>query len=184
MPSPWPAWPPLAAVLAQEATIEYRVSERDTLIGLSETVFIGPQAWREIARLNRPPDPNLIRPGQVLRVPARLMRMRALPVRVSSAVGEVRVGNELVQPGAALAEGQSLQTRAPTVLPCSRWPTARGCACRRRAWPRSSPAAAPAPRRPMRRGWPATACSPACCACCAARWRCWHPSSAEPSRWR
>ncbi|MBP6482707.1 MAG: LysM peptidoglycan-binding domain-containing protein, partial [Pseudomonadales bacterium] len=79
-----------AAVSAQEATIEYRVSERDTLIGLSETVFIGPQAWREIARLNRLPDPNLIRPGQVLRVPARLMRMRALPVRVSSAVGEVR----------------------------------------------------------------------------------------------
>ncbi|HPM66836.1 MAG TPA: FecR domain-containing protein, partial [Piscinibacter sp.] len=101
-----------AAVSAQEATIEYRVSERDTLIGLSETVFIGPQAWREIARLNRLPDPNLIRPGQVLRVPARLMRMRALPVRVSSAVGEVRVGNELVQPGAALAEGQSLQTGA------------------------------------------------------------------------
>jgi hypothetical protein len=100
------------AAAAQEAVLEYRVSERDTLIGLSETVFVSPQAWREIARLNRLPDPNRIRPGQVLRVPARLMRTRVLPVRVTSAVGEVRVGNELVQSGAALAEGQSLQTGA------------------------------------------------------------------------
>ena len=63
----------VASASAQEAIIDYRIGERDTLIGLSETVFIGPQAWREIARLNRLPDANLIRPGQVLRVPARLM---------------------------------------------------------------------------------------------------------------
>jgi hypothetical protein len=40
------------------------------------------------------------------------MRLRALPVRLTSAVGDVRVGNDAAQAGATLAEGQSLQTGA------------------------------------------------------------------------
>ncbi len=102
----------VAAAAAQEPMIDYRVSERDTLIGLSETVFVGPQAWREIARLNRLSDPNRIHPGQLLRVPARLMRMRTLPVALTSSVGEVRVGGAAAQAGAALAEGQQVETGA------------------------------------------------------------------------
>ncbi|WP_374678834.1 FecR domain-containing protein [Piscinibacter sp.] len=102
----------VAAASAQETVIDYRISERDTLIGLSETVFTGPQAWREIARLNRLPDANLIRPGQVLRVPARLMRSQALPVALASSVGEVRVAGAAAQAGMALAEGQQIETGA------------------------------------------------------------------------
>lgn len=107
-----------ALASAAEPLVEYRVSERDTLIGLSERVFVSPRAWREIARLNRLPDPNLIRPGQVLRVPVRLMRLAALPVRVTSTVGEVRAGDQPLQEGATLAEGQALQTaeKASAVL--------------------------------------------------------------------
>lgn len=100
----------LASATAQEPIVDYRVSERDTLIGLSSTVFIGPQAWREIARLNRLPDPNRILPGQVLRVPARLVRTRPLPVALASSVGEVRVAGAPAQPGMALAEGQQIET--------------------------------------------------------------------------
>lgn len=98
------------AALGAETMLEYRISPRDTLIGLSEQVFTSPRAWREIARINRLPDPNRIYPGQVLRVPARLMRSSALPVRVTSTVGEVSVGGERVEAGAVLAEGQALQT--------------------------------------------------------------------------
>ena len=101
-----------AAAMAQEPMVDYRVSERDTLIGLSQTMFVSPQAWREIARLNRLPDPNLIRPGQVLRVPARLMRTRTLPVTLASSVGEVRVGGTAAVPGTRLAEGQQVETGA------------------------------------------------------------------------
>lgn len=101
-----------AAALAQEPTVDYRISERDTLIGLSQTVFVSPQAWREIARLNRLPDPNRIRPGQVLRVPARLMRLRPVPVALASSVGEVRVAGAPAQPGMAITEGQQLETGA------------------------------------------------------------------------
>lgn len=97
---------------AQEPVVEYRVSERDTLIGLSQTVFVSPQAWREIARLNRLPDPDLIRPGQVLRVPARLMRTRPLPVTLAGIVGEVRVAGAPAQAGMALSEGQQIETGA------------------------------------------------------------------------
>jgi len=103
------AFGPVAA-LAVEASFDYRVSERDTLIGLSQRVCVSPRAWREIARLNRLPDPNLIRPGQVLRVPMRLMRTSALPATLTSTIGEVRVGDAVVETGATLGEGQSLQT--------------------------------------------------------------------------
>ena len=103
----------LMPALAQpEAVLEYRVGERDTLIGLSESVFNGSEAWREIARLNRLADPNLIYPGQVLRVPARLWRTQALPVALASSVGEVRVAGAPAQPGAALREGQQIETGA------------------------------------------------------------------------
>lgn len=101
-----------AAAIAQEPTVEYRISPRDTLIGLSQTVFVSPQAWREIARLNRLPDPNVIRPGQVLRVPARLMRLRPVPVALASSVGDVRVAGAPAQPGMAIAEGQQVETGA------------------------------------------------------------------------
>lgn len=102
----------LATAAAQEPMVEYRVSPRDTLIGLSQTVFVSPQAWREIARLNRLPDPDVIRPGQVLRVPARLMRTRPVPVALASSVGEVRVAGAPAQPGMAIAEGQQIETGA------------------------------------------------------------------------
>lgn len=100
------AWPGHAA----ETLLAYRVAPHDTLIGLSQQVFASPRAWREIARLNRLPDPNRIYPGQVLRVPARLLRSTALPVRVTSTIGEVSTGNTAVEAGATLAEGASLQT--------------------------------------------------------------------------
>lgn len=95
---------------AAEPMLDYRVHPRDTLIGLSQQVFVSPQAWREIARLNRLPDPDRIRPGQVLRVPTRLMRSTALPARLTSTVGEVTVDGRPAQLGAELAEGQALQT--------------------------------------------------------------------------
>ena len=99
-------------VAAQEPSVEFRISPRDTLIGLSERVFTSRAAWREIARINRLRDPNRIYPGQILRVPVRLMRAAPLPVRVTSTIGDVRVGGVPVEAGATLAEGQSLSTGA------------------------------------------------------------------------
>ena len=97
---------------AADDTIDFRVRPGDTLIGLSRQVFVSAAAWREIARLNRLPDPNRIQPGQTLRVPTRLMRSTALAARLVSTVGEVSVGGAVAETGATLVEGQAVQTGA------------------------------------------------------------------------
>ena len=99
-----------SAAHAAEPMVEFIVAPTDTLIGLSNDVFVSPAAWREIARINKLPDPNRIQPGQVLRVPERLMRGDAVPAKLVSVVGEVRVGDAPASAGSVLAEGQSVQT--------------------------------------------------------------------------
>lgn len=99
-----------AAVHAAEPTVEFVVMRSDTLIGLSNTVLVSPKAWREVARLNRLPDPNRIVPGQVLKIPARLLRTTPVDARLVSSVGDVRIGDAAAAEGAVVAEGQSVQT--------------------------------------------------------------------------
>ncbi len=101
-----------AAVHAAEPTVDLVVVRADTLIGLSNTVLVSTKAWREVARLNRLPDPNRIVPGQVLKIPARLLRSVPVDARLVSAVGDVRVGDTAAAEDAALAEGQAVLTGA------------------------------------------------------------------------
>lgn len=98
------------AAAPPEPVVDWTVRPRDTLIGLSRSTFTGPSAWREIARLNRLPDPNRILPGQVLRVPVRLLRTTPLAARVTSTVGDVRIAEAAAQAGSTLQEGQQLRT--------------------------------------------------------------------------
>ena len=71
---------PIAALLAMlsahaaEPLVDFVVVKSDTLISLSNNVLVSPSAWREIATLNRLPNPNRIVPGQVLKIPTRLLR--------------------------------------------------------------------------------------------------------------
>jgi len=99
--------------LAQsEATLAWRVQPQDTLIGIARAALIDPRAWREVASVNRLANPHRIRPGQVLKIPQRLLRSQPLPVHVVSATGEVRAGAQgpAVTAGDTLDEGQSLAT--------------------------------------------------------------------------
>ena len=98
------------SVRAAEPVVDFVIVPGDTLIGLSASVFTSASAWREIARLNRLPDPNRIVPGQVLTVPTRLLRSNAVDARVVSVVGNVRVGAADSAVGDAVPEGQSVQT--------------------------------------------------------------------------
>jgi hypothetical protein len=100
------------AATAVEPTIEFVVVQSDTLIGLSNSVLVSASAWQEVARLNRLPDPNRISPGQVLKIPTRLLRARPVDARVVSAIGEVRVGDADAVEGASITEGQQLRTGA------------------------------------------------------------------------
>ena len=98
------------SVRAAEPVVDFVVVPADTLIGLSNSVLVSPAAWREVARLNRLPDPNRILPGQVLKIPTRLLRARSVDARLVSAVGDVRIGGAAAAAGAAVAESQSVHT--------------------------------------------------------------------------
>jgi hypothetical protein len=102
-----------AGTLAQPAElIAWRVQPKDTLIGIARSALVDPQAWREVASVNRLANPNRIRPGQVLMIPERLLRKQALPVRVINAIGDVRAGPQgpALDAGQTIDEGQSLVT--------------------------------------------------------------------------
>jgi hypothetical protein len=101
-----------AAAAAPEPMIEFVVVRADTLIGLSRSVLVSPASWREVARLNRLPDPNRILPGQVLRIPTRLLRAEPTGAKLVSVTGDVRAADAAASTGTPLAEGQSVQTGA------------------------------------------------------------------------
>ena len=100
----------LTAVRAEDTMVEFVVVRTDTLIGLSSSVLVSPTAWREVAKINRLPNPNRILPGQHLRIPTRLLRADAVSATLVSVSGEVRAGDAPATLGAAIGEGQSLQT--------------------------------------------------------------------------
>lgn len=102
-------WPVASAA---EAVLPYTVQARDTLIGLGRDVLISPQAWPEVARLNRLPNPNLIRTGQVLQLPLRLLRSAHAPARIDAVEGTVRLAGRAARVGDQVQAGDSLDVAA------------------------------------------------------------------------
>lgn len=100
------------AALAGEPAMNYTVTPKDTLIGLSHSLLTDGAAWAEVAKLNGLANPNLITPGQVLKLPLRLMRGAQVPAKVLSVEGDVKLAGQPVKPGDALPQGQMLQTAA------------------------------------------------------------------------
>ncbi len=95
-----------------EPLVEFVVVKSDTLISLSRDVLVSPAAWREVATLNRLQNPNRITPGQVLRIPTRLMRATKRQATLISSAGDVRIGDAAATAGQRLDDGQMLQTGA------------------------------------------------------------------------
>ncbi len=96
-----------------DAAIEIVVRPGDTLIGLSRHWLATPRQWPAVARLNALRDPNLIVPGQALRLPLALLASEAAPATMLASHGEVlRDGGAPPAPGGAVAEGTTLRTGA------------------------------------------------------------------------
>ena len=95
---------------ADEPLLDFTVVQADTLHDLSHKIFVSPSAWREVARINGLRNPDRITPGQVLRVPLRLMRHTPINGRLVSVTGDVRIGDSAATVGAPLEEGQTVQT--------------------------------------------------------------------------
>jgi LysM repeat protein len=79
-----------APQMAQTATVEppyappqgpsYTVRSGDTLSGIAKSLYGDAGRWRELASGNQLPNPNLIRPGQVLNLPGESLMSPGAPV--------------------------------------------------------------------------------------------------------
>lgn len=94
----------------------YRVVREDTLIGLTSRLLNTPDDWFKVARHNRLPNPNLIFPGQELRIPLPLLKSTAATATVAHVQGEVKASSgrdasaSVLALGAAIGEGASVVT--------------------------------------------------------------------------
>ena len=103
-----------------EPSVAYQIQAGDKLLLLARDILNNPADWNEVARLNRLPNPNQIRPGQVINIPYRLMKTPTIGARVVSAEGSVQLAGAAATagstvaatPGMAVPEGSRLQTGA------------------------------------------------------------------------
>lgn len=97
---------------AVEPSLAYTVQPGDKLIVLSREMLVRPDAWAEVARLNALPAPDVIRPGQTLNIPLRLLKYAPVSGRVVSVQGSVQQGSATAVVGSTVGEGARLQTGA------------------------------------------------------------------------
>ena len=77
---------------------------------MSAESFSSPDDWKEIVLLNKMKDPNAIQPGQILKIPTRLMKLIPLNATLVSASGDVRLAGATAGVGTPVPEGSKLQT--------------------------------------------------------------------------
>jgi hypothetical protein len=99
-----------ASASPDETLLPYTVTTHDTLIGLNRTLFAAPGAWKEVSRINRLANSNRLHPGQVLKVPARLLHSKVVPAQLLSAFGDVRIGDKPAAAGVAVNVGETIRT--------------------------------------------------------------------------
>lgn len=97
-------------VPAAEPTLSYTVTPGDTLIGLSERILVSPEAWQELATLNRVSNTNLLIPGRVLQIPLRLLRWTYADARLVGVNGDVRIDGRAAVAADPVSEGQRVET--------------------------------------------------------------------------
>lgn len=99
-----------AVVMASEPTLPYRVQKGDKLIRVTKDMLAQPGDWKAIARLNGLPDPNLIKPGQTVQVPVRMLKSQPLEAKVVATAGDVQVAGSRAQAGQSLGEASRITT--------------------------------------------------------------------------
>ncbi len=107
--------PALAAMT--EPYVSYTVKPKDTMEGISRFLLKQPRQWNQVAMLNGMKNPNKLSLGQVINVPRSLLNMNsqpklAVPGKIISVQGDVKIGGQSVQVGASVPEGARLETGA------------------------------------------------------------------------
>lgn len=107
-----PAWSAMT-----EPYASYTVKAGDTVQSLSGTLLSDPKQWPTLARLNGMANANALQAGQVIDIPKSLLNFNsqprvAVPGRLVSTVGDVKMGGQSVQAGVAVPEGARIETAA------------------------------------------------------------------------
>jgi hypothetical protein len=75
----------------EEDSVELRVEKGDKLIHLCRKYLEDPEKWREVAKFNRMKNPDLILPGQKMKIPVRLMPRVPMDGKVTFVYGDAKV---------------------------------------------------------------------------------------------
>ncbi len=98
------------ALLPGPDDVIIEVRRGDTLGDLAREQLDVPSRWREVANYNLLPDPNLIEPGQQLRIKRVWLRSRAGKLRVEAVSGEATANGKRLKAGDMVAVGSRVQT--------------------------------------------------------------------------
>jgi hypothetical protein len=91
-----------------DVTIEVRSG--DTLGDLARAQLDLPTRWRDVANYNLLPDPNLIEPGQQLRIKRVWLKARAGSMKVEAVTGEATVNGKVLKAGDTIPSGARVVT--------------------------------------------------------------------------
>ena len=109
----------LAAGMAQQARANddyaYQVTKDDTMIGVATRLLTTPADWPKVARYNNKRNPNLILPGETVRIPFSMLKTTPAAATVSHVQGDVKSASgggsaSALALGASLAEGAQVMT--------------------------------------------------------------------------
>ena len=104
-------------IAATDPTIDYKVKDFDSVWDLSSIYLKGPNAWKEVVKINRLKNPDKIYPDQILKIPTRLIDIKQGNAILASLSGEVLVLNNNNRPlpstsGMTLYPGYTIKTNA------------------------------------------------------------------------
>lgn len=80
----------VASALAASEPVEIYVVRKDTLIGLCNRYLKEPAKWQEVARVNRMLNPDLLLPGQIVKVPVEMLKGMPYEATASFVKGDVK----------------------------------------------------------------------------------------------
>lgn len=110
-----PLWVGLAlaagAAAAQE-TASYRVQPGDSLYRIAQAQLEDPRQWRAVARLNRLRHPDRLQPGDLLQLPAALMKGSPVSAAVAYVRGGVTLDDRPLAIGDLVGEANNLRVPA------------------------------------------------------------------------
>lgn len=95
---------------AADPVYEYRVQQGDNLTSISRNYLAQPRAWAQLQGINGLKNPNYLRPGSIVKIPATLIKYTPSRATVLSVNGTVEGSSGKLLQGATVGEGERIQT--------------------------------------------------------------------------